>query len=143
MVAADALGGRALAVTSDALVGGYLVTCVLAGVNGALRAGADTRRIAGADVGRELTAVEAASLLSTWRFLRALEAGFGALCLADWRRLHEEPARGRDFALAMGAGVAARLVGRLADGRPNALPYVVGGLEAAGLGAFLARRRRR
>lgn len=126
---------------SHTLVGGYLLMCVGAGVNGALRAPADLRLVAGVDPGRDLPDRESASLLSTWRFLRAIEAAFGLLCLRDWRRIHQEPGANATFSALMGAGVAARVAGRLRDGRPNAGAYLFGGLEAAGLLAFCAHTR--
>lgn len=132
---------RALALVSGAFFHGYLGLCVVAGAGGALLGRRDVRLVAGFDPHEELSPRAAATLLSQHRFLRALEAGFGVLCLRDRERIHTEPASNRRFLALMAGGIGARVLARAADGRPNAGAYAFGGLEAVGLAAIYAHTR--
>lgn len=132
---------RLLAALSNGLFYGYLGLCVVAGAGGAVAARTDLRLVAGLDAPAALPPRVAATLLSQHRFLRAIELAFGVLCLRDRQRIHTEPAANRLFLLLMAGGVAARALGRVADGRPRASAYVFGGLEAAGVVAIHAHTR--
>ena len=129
-----------LPVVSDALVYGYLGTCVAAGTFGALFARTDVALVSGFRPER-LAERTAATVLSQHRFLRAIEAGFGLLALHQRRRIHTDVASNRLFMSVMGSGIAARGLGRAVDGRPRANAYAWAGLEAVGLAAFFAHTR--
>lgn len=108
---------------------GYAVTLVAAGAEGALVA-----RFAFPDDAE-------ADLISTYRFLRALELSFGVVALAYWRRIFAERAPNVIFLSAMAAGVAARLLGLAVDGWPGLLVAGVIAWELVGVVAiFLATR---
>jgi hypothetical protein len=61
----------------------------------------------------------AVDLLSQYRFLRAIEAGFGLLVITQWRRIYAEQFANRVFLVAMAGGIGARLLGLVVDGVPS------------------------
>ena len=108
---------------------GYVVTLVVAGAEGALLA-----RFAFPDDA-------SADLSSHYRFLRALELCFGVVALAYWRRIFTERLPNLIFLAAMSAGVAARLLGLVVDGRPGAPVVGVIAWELVGVVVILLGTR--
>ena len=71
-----------------------------------------------------LPAGTAASLLSQYRFSRAIECGFGVFALAFRSAIFERRLFNRIFLGGMLGGVAARAISLAADGRPFPVFYV-------------------
>jgi hypothetical protein len=83
----------------------------------------------------------AANLLSQYRFLRAIEIGFGVFALTHWRRIYSIRTYNRLFLSVMAAGVAARLLSLALDGGPSWWMYLFLGWELVGVVLiFLATR---
>jgi hypothetical protein len=83
----------------------------------------------------------AANLLSQYRFLRAIEVGFGVFALTHWRRIYSVRSYNLLFLSVMAAGVAARLLSLGVDGRPSWWMYLFLGWELVGVVLiFLATR---
>jgi hypothetical protein len=83
----------------------------------------------------------AANLLSQYRFLRAIEIGFGVFALTHWRRIYSIRTYNRLFLSVMAAGVAARLLSLCLDGGPSWWMYLFLGWELVGVVLiFLATR---
>ncbi|NJN27579.1 MAG: DUF4345 domain-containing protein [Cyclobacteriaceae bacterium] len=61
------------------------------------------------------------NLLSQYRFLRALELGFGLFALLFYQKIFEVRTFNILFLTVMGSGIVARLVSWWADGQPNYL----------------------
>jgi hypothetical protein len=85
---------------------------------------------------RELPHATQAGLLSQYRFMRAIEAGYGIVSLAYWRLIFSDWIFGRLFLSVMGLGVFARIVSLVADGSPFPIFYAFLGGELCGL-AFI------
>ena len=64
---------------------------------------------------------ERINLLSQYRFLRALEFGFGLFSMLFTRSVFSEKAFNMLFLIIMGAGIMARVVGWMVEGTPNVL----------------------
>jgi len=60
-----------------------------------------------------------ATLLNQYRFLKALELGFGGYGLIFYRQIFELPIPHRFFVLVLSAGVGARLLSLRVDGRAS------------------------
>jgi len=97
---------------------GYVVTLVVAGGFGMVAAPADVRLLSRLDPNRLGSTISTASLLSQYRFLRAVEMGFGISALAFRREIFTEMPLARFFFGTMLAGIVARIVGWVVDGRP-------------------------
>lgn len=83
----------------------------------------------------------AANLLSQYRFLRAIELGFGVFALTHRRRIYNVRSYNRLFLSVMAAGVAARFVSLALDGIPSWWMFVFLGWELVGvILIFLATR---
>ena len=83
----------------------------------------------------------AANLLSQYRFLRAIELGFGVFALTHWRRIYSVRSYNLLFLSVMAAGVAARLLSLGLDGGPSWWMYLFLGWELVGVALiFLATR---
>jgi len=83
----------------------------------------------------------AANLLSQYRFLRAIEIGFGVFALTYWRRIYSIRTYNRLFLSVMATGVAARLLSLGLDGGPSWWMYLFLGWELVGVVLiFLATR---
>jgi hypothetical protein len=83
----------------------------------------------------------AANLLSQYRFLRAIEIGFGVFALTHWRRIYSIRTYNRLFLSVMATGVAARLLSLGLDGGPSWWMYLFLGWELVGVVLiFLATR---
>jgi Domain of unknown function (DUF4345) len=83
----------------------------------------------------------AANLLSQYRFLRAIELGFGVFALTHWRRIYAVRSYNRLFLAVMAAGVAARVLSLGLDGATSWWMYLFLGWELVGVALiFLATR---
>ena len=83
----------------------------------------------------------ATNLLSQYRFLRAIELGFGVFALTNRQRIYSLRSYNRLFLSVMTAGVAARLVSLALDGTPSWWMFVFLGWELVGvILIFLATR---
>lgn len=134
-------GQGPLPLLSDAFFYGYTGLCVVAGAGGAAFGRTDMALISDFHPQDELRPRAAATVLSQHRFLRALEMGFGLLSIHERHRIHTDVPTNRLFLSLMGAGIVARAVARVVDGRPRANAYVFGGAELIGLALILAHTR--
>lgn len=73
------------------------------------------------------------NLLSQYRFLRALELGFGMFSIMYVKKIFSEKTFNTLFLVIMGSGILARLVSWIADGTPNAYSMLFMFYELAGL----------
>ncbi|HEV2351330.1 MAG TPA: DUF4345 family protein [Terriglobia bacterium] len=96
---------------------GYVITLVLAGAWGVFFAAFDQRVLFHLDV-QALAPITAASLVSQYRFLRAVEFGFGAFSVVYRREIFTRYGFNRLFLTTMGFGVAARVASLILDGPP-------------------------
>ncbi len=97
---------------------GYALMLLGVGFSGMWVAGWELPLLFGVPL-EALNDLQRATLLNQYRFLKALEFGFGVFCLLYRREIFQ---RGRDHAVflaGLGAGVAARAGGCLADGLPS------------------------
>jgi len=99
---------------------GYVATLLVAGAWGMVEARLDQRLLFGLDL-TTLPATHAATLVSQYRFLRAIELGYG---LFAWRYrtaiLRPSP-YSTVFLTTMALGVLARIISLVLDGRPEAV----------------------
>jgi hypothetical protein len=123
-----------LAASAWILFYGYTGLLVVAGVWGMLAGRFDQRLLFGLDPDT-LPPRTAASLVSQYRFLRAIEAGFGAFALLYRGEIFTEAPFNTLFLTAMAMGVAARLVSLARDGRPRTIFYFF--LISEGVGVVL------
>jgi hypothetical protein len=119
---------------------GYVATLVAAGVFGFLFARLDLHWFIGVDF-NAFDDRTAANLGSQYRFLRAIEAGFGVFVLLHRRQIFSQAFYARLFLLAMGAGIAARIVGLVADGSPSRAMYFFLAYELVGIALIGAATR--
>jgi hypothetical protein len=110
----------------------YAATLVVAGLWGALLAQFDFPLILDLELD-EIPDDAEATLLSHYRFLRAVEFCFGAFALAYWRQIFAQRIPNVIFLTTMAAGGAARLVGLAFDGSPSGLVYAVLAWELVGV----------
>jgi len=101
---------------------GYVLTLIVAGLWGAVFAARDIRLISGVETGR-LPVDQGAALLSQYRFLRAIELGFGVFALVYRERVFADRSVNLAFLTIMGLGIAARALGFLVEGHPD--PFMV------------------
>jgi hypothetical protein len=122
---------------------GYVLLLVVAGLWGAVFAVRDVRLLSGFDPGR-LPVEQSAALLSQYRFLRAIELGFGIFALVYRKQVFEVRAVNLAFLTVMGLGIAARVLGFVLDGSPSALMVFFAAYEAVAIvSIFLATRSAR
>ncbi len=97
---------------------GYVLTLIAAGALGMLLGRLDLRYLLGLDPA-QLAPLTAATTLSQYRFLRAIELGFGVT--AFWFRdaIFRERTWNGLFLAVMAAGITGRLLGLAFDGRPS------------------------
>lgn len=89
-----------------------------------------------------LEPVTVASLLSQYRFLRAVERGFGLFALIYRTEIFAIPAYNRLFLTIMTLGVLTRVFSLAVDGLPRPVFFVFLLTEAAGVVAIYAYSRR-
>ena len=101
----------------------YVVTLILAGAWGVFFARLDHRLLFHLDL-HTLAPVTAASLVSQYRFLRALEFGFGMFGIIYRREIFTFRTFNCLFLTTMAFGVTARIVSLVLDGRPFSIFYL-------------------
>ena len=121
---------------------GYVLTLVLAGAWGIVGARVDMHLLLRLHLG-DLPHRAQANLLSQYRFLRAIELGFGLFALRYWKQIFSLRSYNHVFLAAMACGVAARLVSLGADGGPSVWMYAFLGFELVGLASIFAYTRTR
>jgi hypothetical protein len=120
---------------------GYILTMLVAGAWGIVGARVDQHLLFGLDLG-SLPATTATNVVSQYRFLRAVELGYG---LFAWQYRAEILTRSPFntlFLTMMSLGVAARLISLAVDGRPRALFLFFLVYEAVGVMAIWLTTRR-
>ena len=125
----------ALAWANWLLFYGYVLMLVLAGGWGVVMARWDHRHLLNIDPDT-LSQLAEACVLSQYRFLRAMEFGFGLFALIYRREIYTNRRANRLFLAGMGLGIVARLVSLPLDGAPSWLFYGFLGSEAAGIVAI-------
>jgi hypothetical protein len=121
---------------------GYVVLLIVAGAWGIVGAHLDMRWLLRVHLD-DLPDRAQANLLSQYRFLRAMELGFGLFALRYWREIFRLRSYNRIFLAAMASGVAARLISLGADGWPSWWMYTFLAWEVAGVVAIFVYTRRR
>ena len=111
---------------------GYVILLIVAGAWGVFFARFDHRLLFQLDV-HTLMPVTAASLVSQYRFLRALEFGFGMFSILYRREIFTSRAFNRLFLATMAFGVVARIVSLVLDGPPFPIFYFFLTTEFAGV----------
>lgn len=109
---------RLLSVAALVLFYAYVVTLVAAGVWGVFGARLDFPDFMRQEVS-DLDADAVNSMLSQYRFLRGIEAGFGVFALRFRHEIFTDPTFNRLFLGWMGFGILARLVGLSLEGWPQ------------------------
>jgi hypothetical protein len=118
----------------------YVASLIVAGAWGLVGARFDMRVLLQLHIS-DLPHRSAANVLSQYRFLRAIELGFGVFALMHWRRIYSVRSYNRLFLSVMTAGVAARLLSLSLDGMPSWWMFVFLGQEIVGVVLiFLATR---
>lgn len=120
---------------------GYAGLLALAGGWGLVGARLDMPLLLEVDLD-DLSAAGDANLLSQYRFLRAIELGFGLVSLVYWRRIFGRRDFNRWFLAIMAAGVSARLLSLALDGVPSAAMLSFLGWELVGVFVIFAYTRR-
>jgi hypothetical protein len=118
----------------------YVVTLVAAGAWGIVGARVDMPLLLRLHVG-DLSHRASANLLSQYRFLRAIELGFGVFALVFRREIYRVRSYNRLFLSIMACGVGARLLSLVADGAPSFWMYVFLGTEVVGVVLIYAATR--
>jgi hypothetical protein len=135
------VSASALRVVAFASFYGYVALLVVAGAWGAFGwAARDQSWLFDLNVG-DLAPATSASLLSQYRFLRAIELGYGVLAFRYRREVFSDARFGRPFLGIMGAGVLARVVGLVVDGRPKNVFFFFMITELVGIAAIYAVAR--
>jgi len=111
---------------------GYVILLVVAGAWGVFFGAFDQRLLFRLDV-HTLVPITASSLVSQYRFLRAMEFGFGMFSIIYRHQIFTVPAFNRLFLATMTLGVAARIVSLILDGRPLPIFFFFLGTELAGV----------
>jgi Domain of unknown function (DUF4345) len=120
---------------------GYVIVLIFAGPWGVFFATFDQQLLFHLDV-HALVPITAASLVSQYRFLRAIEFGFGMFSIVYRRQIFTVRAYNRLFLATMTFGVAARILSLILDGQPLPVFYFFLGLELAGVVFIYAYSRR-
>jgi hypothetical protein len=123
------------------LFAGYVAVLVLAGLGGVIWTRTEMHVLLGVRLD-DLTPSAAATLLSQYRFLRAMELGFGAFAVAFRRRIFEDARINSLFLTIMALGILARLLAVGFDGRPKPVMYSFLGYELVSLAVITVSTRR-
>lgn len=129
---------RLLVIAARLLFWAYVATLLVAGLWGIAGARLDfpillRQRVSG------LSPTGAADVLSQYRFLRGIEAGFALFAVVWWRQVFTaRSSANRVFLSTMALGILGRLVGLAADGTPTWPMYVFLAGELAGLACITA-----
>jgi hypothetical protein len=119
---------------------GYVALLIVAGAWGIVGARADMRVLLRVHLGA-LPVRAQANLLSQYRFLRALELGFGLFALVFWQSIYRVRVYNRIFLVTMACGVAARLLGLVLDATPSWWMDIFLGWELVGVVLVFASTR--
>lgn len=119
---------------------GYVLAVVAAGAWGMLGARLDFPILMHQQVGH-LDPNGARNVLSQYRFLRALELGFGIFALRFRRQIYTERTLNRLFLITMALGIAGRVAGLVIDGVPSPLMVSFLVFEAVGIVLIVADTR--
>jgi hypothetical protein len=126
---------------STVLFYGYVGLLIVAGAWGIVFAGVDQSALIGLDLD-ELPATVRANHMSQYRFLRAIELGFGLWAFIHRDDIHRVATANRLFLFTMAAGVAARGIGVVVDGSPSPVMYAFAGWELVGVVTIYGYTRR-
>jgi hypothetical protein len=113
---------------------------VVAGAWGVVFGRFDQSRLLGLDLDRLAPRTEA-NVMTQYRFLRAIELGFGLFAILYKEPIYQKRAFNRLFLFTMTAGVAGRGLSLRLDGTPSPIMYVFGGWEVLGVGVIYAYTR--
>lgn len=80
-----------------------------------------------------LTDYQRINMLSQYRFLRAIELGFGIFAFLFVKNIFSEKQFNRLFIFIMGAGILSRIMSILMDGSPGGLMFFFLGFELVGV----------
>lgn len=116
---------------TDLFFFGYVGLLIVAGAWGVFGARLDQRLLLGLDL-RALEPRTAASVVSQYRFLRAIECGFGLFAFIFRHDIFTVPLFNQLFLATMTLGVVARGVSLLVEGRPRPAFYFFLATEAVG-----------
>jgi hypothetical protein len=119
---------------------GYVGTLVAAGAWGAVFGRVDQKLLLDLDL-EQLPERTQANLMSQYRFLRAIELGFGLFAVIHRDDIHHRRPFNRLFLFTMTAGVSGRLVSVPLDGSPSPAMYFFAGFELVGVGVIYAHTR--
>jgi hypothetical protein len=121
---------------------GYVLLLIVAGAWGIVGARLDMRWLLRLHLD-DLPDRAQANLVSQYRFLRAMELGFGLFALRYWREIFRLRSYNRIFLAAMACGVGARLLSLAADGLPSFWMYLFLAWELVGVVTIFAYTRPR
>lgn len=111
---------------------GYVWTLILAGVWGVFFARIDMPLLLNVQIDH-LPPSTAANLLSQYRFLRAIELGFGLFAFVFRDQIYRLQTYNRIFLSVMAFGVLARIVAIVLDGSPSLVMYLFAIFEVIGV----------
>ncbi|MEO8146685.1 MAG: DUF4345 family protein [Bacteroidia bacterium] len=112
---------------------GYIGTVILAGFWGAfLNPYFDYRLLFHFDT-QALPDYERINMLSQYRFLRAIELGFGLFAVLFVKNIFTEKKFNILFLIIMSSGILARVTSIIFDGLPSGLMFFFGGFELVGV----------
>ncbi len=111
---------------------GYVGTLILAGVWGVFFARIDMPLLLNVQIDH-LPPGTAANLLSQYRFLRAIELGFGLFAFVFRDQIYHVQISNRIFLSVMAFGVLARMVAIVLDGSPSLAMYLFAIFEVIGV----------
>lgn len=125
---------------STVLFYGYVGLLILAGAWGVVFGRVDQSLLLGLHLDRLPDRVQA-DVMSQYRFLRAIELGFGLFAFLYRDQIHVVRAFNGLFLFTMAAGVLARGVSTIVDGQPSPAMFVFGGWELVGVIAIFTYTR--
>ncbi len=97
---------------------GYVLTLIAAGAFGMLLPRLDARYLLGLDI-TQLSPLTAATTMSQYGFLRAMEIGFGVFAVVFRNEIFHDKVFNRLFLAIMACGIASRILGLVFDGIPS------------------------
>lgn len=125
---------------TDLFFFGYVGLLIVAGAWGVFGARLDQRLLLGLDLST-LEPRTAASVVSQYRFLRAIECGFGLFAFIFRHAIYTVPLFNQLFLATMTLGVVARVVSLRVEGRPRPVFYFFLATEAVGAVLIFAYTR--
>lgn len=118
---------------------GLTVALVVLGGAGIFTGGWELERVYGVDL--DALGPEAPGLLNQYRYLKAIELGFGAFCVVFRKQILQSTPFNRLFVWVVFAGVAARVFSMVVDGPPRWGFVGIAAFElAAGVAVWLCVR---